>query len=146
MLVSRIAYDRFELELPHPEPGWEPLTEAVVAREVASWLWQFGPTPLIAVVEHGGKKPRWVTSRLAVDVPWSGGVASAVILEREDELAQFIAEGAPHRATHFVWPRRSPAKTFEAMTTGRWQDEVEGHAIVMPDGKVEVQQLQASTL
>jgi hypothetical protein len=143
MLVSRVAYDRFELELPRPEPGWEPLREGCVARDVASWLWRFGPTPLIAVVEHDGKRPRWVTSRLSVDVPWSGAVAAAVILEREDELAQFIAEGAPHRRTHFLWPRRSPAKTFEAMCSARWEDEVEGHAVVTPDGKVEVQQLQA---
>jgi hypothetical protein len=51
-------------------------------------------------------------------------------------------EGAPHRRTHFLWPRRSPAKTFEAMCGGRWEDEVEGHATVARDGKVEVQQLQ----
>lgn len=142
MLVSRVAYDRFELDLPKPEPGWEPLGEDCVAHDVARWLWQFGPTPLIAVVEHDGKKPKWVSSRLTVDVPWSGGVAAAVILERSEELVAFLKEGAPHKRTHFVWPRRSPAKTFEAMCGGDWKDEVEGHAIVTPTGNVEVQQLQ----
>lgn len=146
MLVSRIAYDRFEMELPAPEPGWEPLTEACVAHDVASWLWQFGPTPLIALVEHDGKKPGWVSSRLSVDVPWDGRNAAAVIVESETDLEQLLVDGAPHRRTHFMWPRRSPAKTFEAMCGGRWQDEVEGHATVSAEGKVEVQQLTPSTL
>lgn len=142
MQVSRVAYDRFELQLPAAEPGWEPLGEDCVARDVASWLWQFGPTPLIAVVEHDGKKPKWVSSRLTVDVPWNGGVAAAVILEQEPELERFLVEGAPHRRTHFMWPRRSPAKTFEALCNGDWRDEVEGHAGVSASGTVEVFQLQ----
>lgn len=142
MLVSRVAYDRFELRLPSPEPGWEPLGEGCVARDLAAWMWQFGPTPLIAVVEHEGKRPAWVSSRLSVDVPWSGGIAAAVILEQECEVAEFLVAGAPHRRTHFLWPRRSPAKTFEAMCGGDWKDEVEGHAIATPSGVVEVQQLQ----
>jgi hypothetical protein len=142
MQVSRVAYDRFELLLPTPEPGWEPLTEGCIAREVGNWLWQFGPTPLIAVVEHPGKKPKWVSSRLSVEVPWNGKVAAAVIIETEDELERFLSEGAPHRQTHFVWPRRSPAKTLEAMCAGKWQDEVEGEATVSPAGSVEVLQLQ----
>jgi hypothetical protein len=143
MQVSRVAYDRFEMQLPAPEPGWEPLTEGCVAREVASWLWQFGPTPLIAVVERDGKKaPGWVSSRLSVEVPWNGGVANAVILEQEPELEQFLMEGAPHQRTHFMWPRRSPAKTFEAMCNGAWKDEVEGEATVSPVGCVQVLQLQ----
>ncbi len=142
MQVSRVAYDRFELQLPAREPGWEPLTEGSIAREVAGWLWQFGPTPLIAVVEHTGKKPTWVSSRLCVDVPWRDGVAPAVIIENESELERFLSEGAPHRQTHFMWPRRSPAKTLEAMCTGRWQDEVEGQAEMSAAGSVEVLQLQ----
>ena len=77
-----------------------------------------------------------------MDIPWTGGVAAAVILERESELAAFLSEGAPHRRPHFMWPRRSPAKTLEAMCSGDWQDEVEGHATVTPSGIVEVQQLQ----
>lgn len=142
MQVSRVAYDRFELQLPASEPGWEPLAEGSIARDVASWLWQFGPTPLIALVEHAGKKPRWVSSRLTVDVPWNGAVAAAVIVETEAELGRFLAEGAPHRETHFMWPRRSPAKTIEALCTGRWRDDVEGEATVTPTGAVEVVQLQ----
>ena len=142
MQISRVAYDKFEMQLPAAEPGWEPLTEGCINREVASWLWQFGPTPLIAVVEHSGKKPKWVNSRLAVDVPWNGRLAAAVLIETEKDLESFLAEGAPHRETHFMWPRRSPAKAFEAMCSGKWQDEVEGHANVSPTGSVEVLQLQ----
>jgi hypothetical protein len=142
MQVSRVAYDRFELLLPTAEPGWEPLSEGCIAREVGGWLWQFGPTPLIAVVDHAGKKPKWVTSRLSVEVPWSGRVAAAVLIESEDELESFLAEGAPHYQTHFIWPRRSPAKTLEAMCAGTWRDEVEGEATVSPSGAVEVLQLQ----
>ena len=64
------------------------------------------------------------------------------LIESEKELVQFLNEGAPHKETHFMWPRRSPAKTFEAMCSGKWQDEVEGHANVSPAGSVEVLQLQ----
>ena len=110
--------------------------------EVSTWLWQFGPTPLIAVVEYTGKKPKWVTSRLSIDVPWNGLLAAAVLIETESELETFLEEGAPHKATHFMWPRRSPAKAFEAMCAGKWQDEVEGHASVSASGSVEVMQLQ----
>lgn len=144
MQVSRVAYDRFELQLPPREPGWEPLAEGCVARDVAGWLWQFGPTPLIAIVEHDGAVPRWLTARLTVEIPWDGSIAAALVLEERRDLELFLVEGAPHRTTHFLWPRVSPAKTFEAMCAGgeRWKDAVESHATVAPTGVVEVSQLQ----
>ncbi len=146
MLVNRVAYDRFQMQLPSAEPGWEPLAERSVAHDVASWLWQFGRTPLIAVVAHDGKKPKWVSSRLSVDVSWRSGPASAVIIERESDLEAFLVEGAPHLHTDLLWPRRSPAKTIEALYSGKWADEVEGHATVSPSGAIEILQLEPTSL
>jgi len=144
MQVSRVAYDRFEMQLPAPEAGCEPLAEACVAQDVAGWLWQFGPTPLIAIVEHDGEVPRWLSRRLTVGVPWDGRTAAALILEDRGDLERFLVEGAPHGKTHLLWPRVSPAKTFEALCTAgaTWADTVEGHARVVGSDVVEVMQLQ----
>ncbi len=144
MQVSRVAYDRFELQLPSPEPGWEPLSEGCVARDVAGWLWQFGPTPVIAIVEHDGEVPRWLAARLTVEVPWDGSIAAALVLEERRDLELFLMEGAPHPRTHLLWPRISPAKTFEALCAGSdaWTAAVEGHARVAGRDLLEVLQLQ----
>lgn len=144
MQVSQVAYDRFELQLPAPAPGWEPLAEGCVARDVAGWLWQFGPTPLIAVVEHDGEIPRWLRARLTVEVPWDGSIAAALVLEERGDLELFLMEGAPHPRTHLLWPRISPAKTFEALCArgDAWTSAVEGHARVAGPDVVEVLQLQ----
>lgn len=137
-----MAYDHFQIHLPACDPGPGPLSDENVAREVARWIWQFGPTPLIAVVEHDGKRPKWVASRLCVDVPWESGRASAVILERDSDLEAFLVEGAPHYRTHFFWPRRSPSRTLDILARGEWKDEVDGAATVAPSGLIEVLQLQ----
>lgn len=143
MLVSRVAYDRFVMELPLAEPGWQPLADADVAHDVAGWLWQFGPTPLIAIVEHDGSVPRWLSDRTTFAVPWKGKPAAALLLEERDDVQRFVQEGAPHASTNFLWPRVSPAKTFEALCTkaDAWTGSVDAHARVV-DGHLEVLQLQ----
>lgn len=144
MQVSRVAYDRFTLQLPACDPGSEPLSERSVARDLARWLWQFGPTPVVAVVEHDGEVPRWLADRLTVGVPWKDGVAAALVLEDRDALERFLVAGAPHERTHLLWPRVSPAKTFEALCAGSdaWRDAVDGHARVADPEVIEVSQLQ----
>lgn len=144
MLVSRVAYDRFVMELPHAEPGWQPLQDAEVAHDIAGWLWQFGPTPLIAIVEHDGDVPRWLSDRTTYKVPWKGRTATALILEDQDDVQRFVQAGAPHVNTNFVWPRVSPAKTFEALCTrpgDGWTGAVDAQARVIDD-HLDVLQLQ----
>lgn len=143
MHVSRVAYDRFVLELPPAEPGWQPLTDAEVAHDVAGWLWEFGPTPLVAIVEHDGSVPQWLADRLTVAVPWKGRQAAALLLEERPDVERFLQVGAPHQRTHLLWPRVSPAKTFEALCGkgDTWTGSVEAHARLI-DGQVEVLQLQ----
>jgi hypothetical protein len=144
MQVSRVAYDRFELQLPPADPGAAPLADSRVARDVACWLWQFGPTPLVAIVEHDGTVPAWLSRRLTLGVPWQGRTAAALLLEERDDLERFLLQGAPHERTHILWPRVSPAKTFEALCAGgdAWENAVEGHARVSDPEVIEVFQLQ----
>lgn len=141
--MSRVAYDRFVLEMPPAEPGWQPLADADVAHDVAGWLWEFGPTPLVAVVEHDGSVPQWLSDRITVTVPWKGKSAAAFMLQERAEFERFLQLGAPHQKTHVLWPRVSPAKTFEALSGGgeAWTGAVDAHARVI-DGHVEVIQLQ----
>lgn len=148
MQVSRVAYDRFELQLPPADPGSQPLADARVARDVATWLWQFGPTPLVAIVEHDGSVPPWLSHRLTLGVPWNGATAAALLLEEPEDLERFLLQGAPHARTHLLWPRLSPAKTFEALCHGgdAWEGSVDGHARVSDPETIEVLQLQPSTL
>src|SRR2546428_11183178 len=61
MQVSQVAYDRFVLELPAADATWRPLADAECLAEAAAWLWDFGPTPLVAVVGHDGAAPNWLT-------------------------------------------------------------------------------------
>ncbi len=144
MQVSRVAYDKFELQLPSAEPGWQPLGDDQCARDVACWLWQFGPTPIVALVEHDGEVPRWLSGRLTIGVPWQGRKAAALLIEEKEDLKRFLLAGAPHDRTHLLWPRLSPAKTFEALCAGgdAWTGAVDGHARVVGSDIVEVVQLQ----
>lgn len=143
MQVSRVAYDRFALQLPTCGQEIVPLSEQSVAHDVAGWLWQFGPTPVIAVVEHDGHVPPWLAARLTVSVTWQGVTAAAVVLQDRVELERFLVDGCPHQRTHLIWPRVSPARTLAALRAGTdaWMGAVEGHAHVSDPGTIEVLQL-----
>lgn len=143
MHVSRVAYDRFVLEVPLAEPGWEPLADPTVAHDVSGWLWEFGPTPLIAIVEGDRDVPPWLSDRTTFRIPWKGTQATALILEERTDLERFVREAAPLEGMHLLWPRVSPAKTFEALCAAgdTWTRAVDAHARVT-DGNVEVLQLQ----
>ena len=58
MQVSQIAYDRFVVELPPADADYRPLADPETVAETAAWLWEFGPTPLLAVVGYDGAAPK----------------------------------------------------------------------------------------
>src|SRR5256712_10364473 len=63
MQVSQVAYDRFVLELPAADATWRPLADAECLAEAAAGLWDFGPTPLVAVAGHERAAPSGLTGR-----------------------------------------------------------------------------------
>lgn len=140
MQVSQIAFDRYVVELPPADAQWRPLADPETLAETAAWLWEFGPTPLVALVGYDGAAPSWLA-------PWSpravsfapGGATSgaAIVLTALADLERFLAEGAPHDRTMLLWPRISPAKTFEALTAGgaAWLKAVDAHAGISHDGE-----------
>ena len=147
MQVSQVAYDRFVLELPPADAEWRPLADPETIAETAAWLWDFGPTPIVAVVGTGRDTPSWLASwsprpvRTAPDGATSG---MAVVLTTTADLERFLAEGAPHECTELMWPRISPAKTFEALGAGgtAWQSAVDAHATISRNGELfEIYQL-----
>jgi len=150
MQVSQVAYDRFVLELPSADSQWRPLADPEVVAETAAWLWDFGPTPLIAVVGHGGVAPSWLAAFAPRTVAWApdGAVSgAAILLPTRLDLERFLVAGAPHAQTTLLWPRTHEAKTFEALAAGgaQWLRSVDGHARIDRAGEVfEVVQVQTA--
>jgi hypothetical protein len=141
MQVSQVAYDRYVVELPPAEGDWRPLADPETIAETAAWLWDFGPTPLIGVVgTEDSATPTWLAGWSPRQVRWSAeGVASAaaIVLTTQMDLERFLAEGAPHDHTTLLWPRISPAKTFEAIAAGAsaWLGAVDAHATISRRGE-----------
>ena len=137
MQVSQTAYDRFTVELP-PADDCCALADRQVAAEIASWLWEFGPTPVIALVEMTPPDPAWLRPWTSAAVPWRGASAATVVLSAREDLERFLAAGAPHEGTTLVWPRRGPAKTLEAICAGgdAWLASVDAYASVTRAGDV----------
>ncbi len=141
MQVSQVAYDRFVVELPPADAEWRPLADPETITETATWLWTFGPTPLVAVVGFDGAAPSWLAGWSTRRVNWAPeGAASsaAVVLDTESDLERFLAAGAPHDRTVLLWPRISVAKTFEALMAGgaAWARVVDAHAKIERHGEV----------
>lgn len=136
--VSQVAYDRFVLELPPADADWRPLADPETVAQAAVWLWDFGPTPLVALVGHDGATPTWLTGWTTRRMAWGGRDAAAVVIATRGELERFLAAGAPHEHTTILWPRNSPAKTFEALSArgSGWVASVEAHARVGRAGEV----------
>jgi hypothetical protein len=141
MQVSQVAFDRYVVELPPADAEWRPLADPETIAETAAWLWEFGPTPLVAVVGTDGTAPSWLANWSPRQVRWTAeGVTSgsAVVLTTQVDLERFLAEGAPHDHTVLLWPRISPAKTFEAIAAGAnaWLGSVDAHATISRHGEV----------
>jgi len=146
MQVSQVAFDRYVVELPAADAQWRPLADPETVAETASWLWDFGPTPLVAVVGTETAAPSWLATwnPRQVNAPDGSKSGFAVILLAEPELERFLSEGAPHEHTVLLWPRVSPAKTFEALSAGgeKWKGSVDAHASIARHGEVfEINQL-----
>jgi hypothetical protein len=140
MQVSQVAYDRYVVELPPADADWRPLADPETLAETASWLWEFGPTPLVAVVGSDGAAPTWTASFSSRPMKWAPeGTSSgaAVVLESLEDLVRFLKEGAPHDHTVLMWPRVSPAKTFEALNAGgtTWKNSVDAVANISKAGE-----------
>jgi len=141
MQVSQVAYDRFVVELPPADAEWRPLADPETIAETAAWLWNFGPTPLVAIVGVDGAAPAWLAAWSPRQVNWAPEGArsgQAVLLLKLEDLERFLAAGAPHERTALLWPRVSPAKTFEALVAGgaAWQRSVDAHARIARHGEV----------
>jgi len=121
MQVSQVAFDRYVVELPPADANWRPLADPETIAETAAWLWEFGPTPLVAVIGHDGAAPSWLAAWEPRQMKWApeGNTASAaIVLLTLADLERFLSEGAPHTTTLLMWPRISAAKTFEALVKG----------------------------
>lgn len=141
MQVSQVAYDRYVVELPPADAQWRPLADPETIAETATWLWAFGPTPLVAVVGYDGAAPSWLAGWSPRPVNWAPEAATsgaAVVLDTESDLERFLAAGAPHDRTVLLWPRISVAKTFEALMAGgaAWLRVVDAHAKIERHGEV----------
>ena len=131
-------YDRYVVELPPADAEWRPLADPETLAETAAWLWEFGPTPLIAVIGADGAAPSWLdawTPRPMKATP--AGPGYAAVIATQSDLERFLAEGAPHEHTVLLWPRVSPAKTFEALAAGgdAWTRAVDAHATIARNGE-----------
>jgi hypothetical protein len=147
MQVQQVAYDRYVVELPPAEADWRPLADPDTLAETSTWLWEFGPTPLVGVVGHDGAAPGWVGSWSPRTMKWTPegvSASAAVVIPSLDELVRFLREGAPHDHTVLMWPRVSPAKTFEALNAGgtAWKGSVDAVARISNSGeRFEVEQV-----
>ena len=148
MQVSQVAYDRFIVDLPPADADYRPLADPETLAETAAWLWEFGPTPLLAVVGYDGAAPSWLsawTSR-KIDAAHEGSKrGAAVLLSERADLERFLSEGAPHEHTELLWPSISEAKTFEALSAGgnAWMKTIDAHAKIANKGeRFEVEQIE----
>src|SRR3954466_15332306 len=140
MQVSQIAYDRYVVELPPADAEWRPLADPETIAETASWLWHFGPTPLVAIVGYSGAAPSWIASWSPHDVRWApqGTITGAgIVVMSLEVLERFLREGAPHAHTVLMWPRVSPAKTFEGLNNpgANWKNTVDAIANIIKAGE-----------
>ena len=149
MQVSQVAYDRFVVELPPADAEYRPLADPETVAETAAWLWDFGPTPLVAVVSYDGAAPSWLSAwsprKIASTLEGAKKTGAAVVLSEQSDLERFLSEGAPHEHTELLWPSISEAKTFEALNLGgaAWRKSIDAHAKISNKGeRFEVEQIE----
>lgn len=154
MHVSQVAYDRFLIELPPPEPDYQPLADPVELKSVARWLCEFGKMPVLALVARDAWSPGvphrvlpWVpgdADRGECELSWQPEVGSAaVVLETEDDVRRFLADCRAVSRMALLWSRFDIAKSFMRLAeNGDWHWAAEAYARFANAGaRVEVQQL-----
>lgn len=150
-----MAFDRFVVELPAPEPGYTPLADPEEVGHLVRFLWDFGKRPLLALFGDG---PTWGQLRSSRRLPWAPGDADAgaleiawhpdtgghaVVLESEDDLRRFLVDCPAISRAAIIWPRVDPAKSFMRLgENGDWRPAAESVAFFARAGsQVTVQQL-----
>ncbi len=154
MRVSQVAFDRYLVELPPPEPGYVPLGDPVELKSIADWICAYGRMPIVALVARDAWTPAaphrvlpWVPGDADegdVTVAWKPEVGSAaVVLNNEEELRDFLSRCAAPSRLALLWPRLDVAKTMMRLSeNGDWQPAAEAVARFSRDGaRMEVVQL-----
>ncbi len=155
MRVSQVAFDRFVVELPAPEPGYRPLADPEEVGHLVRFLWDYGKRPLLALV---GDEPTWGQLRSsrrvswvpadadsgALEIAWHPDIGShAVVLETEDELRRFLVACPAISRAAILWPRIDVAKSFMRLAeNGDWHSAADACAFFTRAGsQVTIQQL-----
>lgn len=155
MRVSQVAFDRFQVELPEPEPGYAPLADREEVDHLVRFLWDFGTPPVLALVAGDASwcqlwSPRrvpWVpedADGTGNEIAWRPDVGScAVVLKSEDDLRRFIVACPAISRVAMLWPRVDIAKSFMRLAeNGDWKSAADAFARFTRAGsQVIVQQL-----
>jgi hypothetical protein len=154
--VSQVAFDRFLVELPEPEPGYTPLADLEEVGHLVRFLWQYDTPPLLALVGGDASwcqpwSPRrvcWVPEDAdsgEPEIAWHpDGGGHAVVLDSEDELRRFLAACPAISRVALLWPRVNVPKALVALAESRdWRPAADAVARFAHQGAlVRVQQLQ----
>ena len=124
MHVSQVAFDRFNVELPEPEPGYMPLGDQEEVDHLVRFLWGYDTPPVLALVAGDAS---WCQPWSPRRVPWvpedaDSGVneiawhpergGHVVVLETEDDLRRFLAACPAISRVALLWPRVDVAKSL----------------------------------
>lgn len=155
MRVSQVAFDRFVVELPPPEPGYTPLSDPEEVEHLVRFLWEYGTLPVLALVAGDAtwcrpwspRRVSWVPGDAdagAFEIAWRPDAGShAVVLGTEDELRRFLVACPAISRVAVLWPRVDIAKTFMRLgENAGWRPAAEAYATFARGGsEVTVQQL-----
>ena len=119
-----MAFDRFNVELPEPEPGYTPLADQEEVDHLVRFLWEYDTPPVLALVAGDASwcqpwSPRrvsWVPEDAdggALEIAWRPDVAGhVVVLNDEDGLRRFLAACPAISRVALLWPRVDVAKSL----------------------------------
>lgn len=154
--VSQVAFDRFLVELPMPEPGYTPLADREEVDHLVRFLWDYDTPPVLALV--GGdaswcqpwspRRVSWVPEDAdtgELEIAWHPDRGSqAVVLHNEDELRRFLAACPAISWVALLWPRVDVAKSFMSLAeSGDWRVAADAVARFTRQGaEIVVQQLR----
>ncbi len=155
MRVSQVAFDRFIVELPAPEPGYTPLADPEEVGHLVRFLWDYGTRPLLALAGaepasgqlRSSRRLAWVPEDAdtgALEIAWHPDNGShCFVFETEDELRRFLVECPAISRAAILWPRVDLAKTFMRLAEkGDWRAAVDAAAFFARAGSlVTLQQL-----
>jgi hypothetical protein len=154
--VSQVAFDRFFVELPSPEPGYTPLADREEVDHLVRFLWDYSTPPVLALVADDASwcqpwSPRrvsWVPEGAdsgAFEIAWHpdrGG--HVVVLESEHDLRRFLAACPAISRVALLWPRVDAAKSLMKLAErDEWRLAADAVAHFAREGaQITVQQLR----